>query len=299
MIDDAPAHVMGAWIRGGIRAEDGNRERSEMAKHRWAFIFLLCASIAIPAVAASSDPLVAHRALYRITLASAAAAAVSSVVDAKGSMFYRFADACDGWTVENRTLIRFRYVEENDSNTVFTFSSWESKDGLRLRFRARHERDGEVVERLKGEADLRGNGGNGTAHFDQPQEMDIPLPAGTSFPTAHMHELIEAARQGDIVLNRLMFDGSGPNDPFEVNAVINGPITALPSRSPIQGLGESPRWLAHLAFFPLSSRGTEPDFEMDILFRADGIAEFVRQDLGDITLEFTLDEIELLPETAC
>jgi hypothetical protein len=38
---------------------------------------------------------------------------------------------------------------------------------------------------------------------------------------------------------------------------------------------------------------------VDILFRADGIADFVRQDLGDITLEFTLDEVELLSEAAC
>ena len=268
-----------------------------MAKRHWALVPLLCAWVALPAAPALSDGLVAHRALYRIALV--AASAISGVVDAQGSMFYRFADACDGWTAENRTLIRFRYVEEDDSNTVFTFSSWESKDGRRFRFRARHERDGEVVERLKGEAGVRGVGGEGTAHFDQPHDLDVPLPAGTSFPTAHMQELIEAARRGDIVLNRLMFDGSGPDHPFEVNAVISSPATEPQSRLPVTGPGESPRWLAHLAFFPLRSRGSEPEFEVDILFRADGIADFVRQDLGDITLEFTLDEIELLSEAAC
>ncbi|MDP6804962.1 MAG: DUF1849 family protein [Rhodospirillales bacterium] len=266
-----------------------------MAKRHWAVVSLLCAWVAIPAAPASSGGLVAHRALYRITLA--AAAAISGVVDAQGSMFYRFADACDGWTAENRTLIRFHYLEEDDSNTGFTFSSWESKDGLRFRFRARHERDGEVVERLKGEAGVGGIGGEGTAHFDQPQELDLPLPAGTSFPTAHMQELIEAARRGEIALNRLMFDSSGPDYPFEVNAVISGPVTK--TRSPVTSPDDSPRWMAHLAFFPLLGRGAEPDFEVDILFRADGIADFVRQDLGDITLEFTLDEVELLSEAAC
>ena len=270
-----------------------------MAKRHWALVPLLCAWIAVLAAPAraSSDGLVAHRALYRIALTSATA--ISGVVGAQGSMFYRFADACDGWTAENRTLIRFRYLEENDSNTVFTFSSWESADGQRFRFRARHERDGEVVERLKGDAGLRGIGGKGTVHFDQPREIDAPLPAGTSFPTAHMQELIEAARRGDVALNRMMFDGSGPDNPFEVNAVISGPVTEPGSRPLPKGLDESPRWLAHLAFFPLGGREAEPAFEVDIVFRADGIADFVRQDLGDITLEFTLDEIELLSEAAC
>ena len=68
--------------------------------------------------------LVPHRALYGMVLGSATPG--SGIVGAEGAMAYRFAAACDGWTVENRTYLLIRYAEGDEVETTWSFASWES-----------------------------------------------------------------------------------------------------------------------------------------------------------------------------
>jgi len=72
--------------------------------------------------------LLSHRAIYRMSLDRATGG--SEEVAAEGMMLYRFAEACDGWTVENRTYLRLRYERGSDTETVWTFVSWEAADGF-------------------------------------------------------------------------------------------------------------------------------------------------------------------------
>ena len=88
--------------------------------------------------------LIGHRAMYGMSLDSADAA--TGIVDARGAMEYRFADTCDGWTVENRTFLTINYDEGDESKTTWSFVSWESKDGLDYRFRVQHSRNDKIVE---------------------------------------------------------------------------------------------------------------------------------------------------------
>ena len=93
-----------------------------------------------------------HRAVYEMTLASTQPG--SGIVGAGGSMTYEFADVCDGWTVENRIAINYTYTEGGQAATTTDFLTWESKDGLKYRFRLRNMRDGAVTVEMEGVASL-------------------------------------------------------------------------------------------------------------------------------------------------
>jgi EipB-like len=223
----------------------------------------------------------------------------SDVVAANGVMIYRFARGCDGWTVENRTFLRLLYDNETEADTLWSFASWESFDGLRFRFHARYDQDGRTVEKLAGEAALPSPGGAGEARFSQP-EQTIPLPAGTVFPTEHVRQIVAAAQSGRSMLNRIVFDGASVDNPYTVNAVF-GPLPpakaeALAKRT---GLPVQPAWWTRMAFFPETAAAELPEFEMGAEYRADGIADHLLQTFETFSLDVRLKEIERLPAPDC
>lgn len=244
----------------------------------------------------AAEGLVPHRAIYRIGLASTHPK--STVVAAKGAMHYSFAETCDGWNVENQTFIQFSYVENPDSDTTWSFASTESKDGLRYRFRIRNDRDGETVERLQGDATLTTRGGAGVARYVQPAAAQVELPKGTLFPTEHLIQLLAAARSGAKSFNRIVFDGSSEDNPYEISALVLAPVKAEAAPQP-KGLGPSRVWPMRLAFFPHNTKGDLPEFELGVRYRDDGIADRLQQDVEDMVLELVLAEIELLPKPSC
>ena len=238
-----------------------------------------------------------HRAVYRMVLAGPQRH--SDVVSANGVMVYRFARVCDGWTVENRTFLRLLYDNDTASDTLWSFVSWEKLDGTSFRFHARYDQDGKTIEKLDGRASLKKPGGPGTAVFAQP-EATLALPPGTVFPTAHIRELIAAATAGQHRLNRAVFDGASEDNPYVVNALF-GPLTEAEAESLARRvqLPVLPAWWTRMAFYPLASPLSEPEFEMAAHYRADGIADSIVQQFDTFSLDVQLRTIELLPPPDC
>jgi hypothetical protein len=249
-------------------------------------------------VAADAADFVGHRALYRVSLSSAEAK--SGVASVRGAVLYRFADACDGWTAENRTLLRIDYGEGAESESEWSHLSWESKDGLRFRFHVRDVREGELAEELQGQASLTAPRGPGLAHFVLPEERDLKLPAGTQFPTRHLMALLDAARSGRRHESGIVFDGSSLDNPYSVGAVVRqASESARRSLGKRAKLTELPVWSLRLAFFPMTASEATPKFEIGITLREDGIADSIVQDFGDFVLLLTLQNVELLPKPDC
>lgn len=247
---------------------------------------------------AAAGTLQPHRAIYRLSLAKTATR--GDVAAADGSMFYRFAQGCDGWTVENRTVLQLTFQSGGEAETIWTFASWESADGLQFRFYTRYEQDGEMVERLAGRAVLEGVGGAGTVTFTEPADRVIALPLGTVFPAEHIRVLIQAAQRGQRTLETVVFDGASLDNPYLIHAVVKPlaktqyePLAAKTGLSPI------PAWFTHMAFFPYSQRAPEPEFEIAAQYRADGIADRIIQYFSEFTLSVQLGEFEALAKPEC
>jgi len=267
---------------------------------RWFFVLAIgvAASFTGSAAFAAGTELLSHRALYRMSLAEAAGR--SQVIAGDGRMMYRVARGCDGWTVENQTFLRLTYDNGRETETVWTFVSWESADGLDFRFRARYEQDGDTIEKLIGVARLERVGGTGKATFADPADTVVPLPKGTVFPTAHMRAVLDAAVAGDRTLNRVVFDGASLDNPYLVNAVFGTlPDDQAADMAEAAALPPVPSWWAHMAFFPVASRESLPEFEVSGRYRTDGVTDQLTQDFGDFALKVDLDRLEVLPAPEC
>jgi hypothetical protein len=129
----------------------------------------------------------------------------------------------------------------------------------------------------------------------------VELSPGTLFPTRHLFAIVEAARAGELHFNRVTFDGTSLDNPYEVNAVITPlPDAVLGEATASAGFGARPGWMMSLAFYPWRApKGPLPEFQLHIRYRDDGIAEGLLQDYGDITLKLRLSEVEPLPGPEC
>jgi hypothetical protein len=265
---------------------------------RIGLFFLVLLAAAVLALQGWAVELLPHRAAYEMALADSSRA--SGLVAAQGMMVYRFGKSCDGWTVENQTVLQLTYDSGANSDTRWTFTSWESADGLGFRFRAKFEEGPRIVEKVEGHARLAAKGGSGSAWLTQPRKMEIPLPAGTLFPTEHMAALIAAATAGETSLQAVVFDGASVDNPYLVNALF-GPLSPSDHEAMAKAtrLAPLPSWWARLAFFPERMRTALPEFELGARYRADGVADRITQRFEDFALSVQLQEFAVLPAPDC
>ncbi|AWU95130.1 cell envelope integrity EipB family protein [Azospirillum ramasamyi] len=250
------------------------------------------AATSMASVAAKIQP---HRAIYAMSLGSARNGA--KVSDVRGRMMFEWADACDGWTTEQRFQLRFVYSEGDDMAMNTNYTTWEAKNGLRYRFNVRKLVNGELDEEVRGEANLQADGA-GTAQFTKPEPQEMELPAGTMFPTAHTLAILDHAERNEPFFTRTIFDGSDAEGPTEVSTVTGKPGAPKESgKDPLLKVGKS--WPVRMAFFPLQSDSAQPEYEMSLRLLENGIAESMQIDYGDFTVNAVLEKIEALPKSGC
>jgi hypothetical protein len=272
-----------------------------MLRRVWGAAFAVAvvgASIVGDSAVAMAGPvdLVPHRATYSMGLSTIKPGA--GIAAASGTMSYEFDDACDGWVVENRIAINYAYTEGGQVLSTTDFITWESKDGLHYKFRMRNTRDGQVTEDVEGAADLKGKGQGGVARFLRPEPITVPLPKGTLFPTEHTLRLLDTARSGGRSFWRVVFDGSGTEGPYEVNALIGSPSQSFPAGG-ANPLLASQSWPMRLAFFPVSNPDPLPNFEMALTYHPNGVSQQIVQSFKNFSLTGTLQSVEALPPKRC
>lgn len=244
---------------------------------------------------AAAAELTPHRAVYNMGLATMKSG--SGLAGATGTMSYMFDDSCDGWVVENRIAIQYAYTEGGQAMSTTDFITWESKDGLKYRFRMRNTRDGQVTEEVEGTAEMKAKGQGGVVKFTRPEPMSVPLPKGTMFPTEHTVKLIDVAQTGGKSFWKVVFDGSGTEGPYEVNALIGRQHPTQATKS--SPLTSSQSWPMRLAFFPVSSREEVPNFEMALDYHPNGVAREIIQTFKNFSLKGRLQSVEALPKRSC
>ncbi|MBI2735519.1 MAG: cell envelope integrity EipB family protein [Rhodospirillales bacterium] len=245
--------------------------------------------------------LVPHRATYDMKLN--VARPNSGIVEVNGRMVLEMVDSCEAWEVKQRIKLKFLRNDGEEFDTDSSFTSYETKDGLQLRFSVRNIQDQEVEEELRGHADLEPNGGKGRASFSLPEARSFELPAGTLFPTTHLALIIRHARDGDKSVSYSVFDGARLDGAFTVNAVIGKPPRAAGApavRGDVSLLRGQPAWGVRLAFFAAGDQGTaNPEYELALDLLGNGIARSMLLDYGDFAVDARLVQIQALPRPRC
>ena len=242
-----------------------------------------------------------HRATYDMKLS--VARPNSGIVEVSGRMVLENVDACEGWEVKQRIKLTFLRNDGEEFQTDSNFSSYESKDGLELRFSVRNAQNDEVEEELRGKADLDGQGGKGRASFSLPEPRSFELPEGTLFPTTHLALIIQHARNGDKSASYKVFDGARLDGAFQVNAVIGRTPRGVAGSPPIRGdlglLRGQPAWGVRFAFFAGGDQGAQPEYELALDLLANGIARSMLLDYGDFAVDARLVHLQALPRPKC
>ncbi|MDR3515006.1 MAG: cell envelope integrity EipB family protein [Azospirillaceae bacterium] len=253
---------------------------------------VLSGPLAMAAPPAPTIEIVPHRALYDMSLASTRG--TSNVADVGGQMLFEWADACDGWTVEQRFRLQIVYSEGETSTLDTSVTSWEAKDGLSYRFNVRRKVTGEADELIRGQARLSRAGGAGEAIFTAPVARTFPLPAGTLFPSAHTIAVLQQAAAGDLMFLRPVFDGTDGKGAADVSAVISNS-----QKTPGAGLADGAAWPVRLAFFPQDGDVTSPETEMTLDLLSNGIARSMEIDYDDFQVSAKLAKVEAVPRPKC
>lgn len=251
-----------------------------------AALFLGVSGASLPA---SATDLAAHRAIYSLHLETTHGGDVQA---ATGTMAYEVQDACDGWAVRQRLQMTVTNRDGQDIDMLSDYTTWESKDGLRLRFRTRQTTDQAVTSDIAGEATLKATGAPGTAHFTSPDDSAKKLPPGTLFPMKHTDALLAAAEAGKKLLALPLFDGTSASGAQDSSIVITSWGGPRPSKW--SALAKLPSGRFRIAFFDRGPASMEPDYEVSMRYWANGVADELSMDFGDFVMSGTLAEFRLL-----
>jgi hypothetical protein len=247
---------------------------------------------------AEASGFLSHRAVYDLSLAKSRND--GAMARAAGKLEFEWADVCTGWTVSQRTRVRMATREGRAFDFGWSLNAFESRDGRRYRFFIRRINADGSDEELRGEARLPAPGARGLAVFDAPESRHVALAKGTLFPTAHSLALMEAAAKGELPLWRTVFDGSGDDGRFGVNAVLGEALAADAPKgfeSPL--LRDQESWRLRLAYFGMDETVSEPEHEQALRLYANGVVDEMLLDYGDFVLRAELSLLEALPEIEC
>ncbi|MCB9973350.1 MAG: DUF1849 family protein [Rhodospirillales bacterium] len=239
--------------------------------------------------------MVPHKALYEITMVSAASG--SQVVNISGNMFFEWKPTCDAWTTDHRFNLTYEYADSPAMQITSDFSTWESRDGKSFDFSSRRSRDGELYEELRGHVD-RLEDGSGKAVYSLPENLSFDLPKGFVLPMQHTLDILSVIdKSNSPFVNRVLFDGSDTEGPIEVNAFIGKSVNAM-ARLPVNAeldvsLLNAPARDIRMAFFPLLDQETESsDYEMNAVFHDNGVISDMMIDYHEFSIHQKLIALE-------
>jgi len=240
--------------------------------------------------------LLSHRAIYELKLGPMRNS--SGITEMTGRMVTEWAETCDGYTLNQRTITLGRSADGEPMENDYSVASWESRSGLVFRFDVRNVVNGEVQEEFSGKAELEGAGKGGQAVFRKPAGETLELPPGTVFPTEHTRMLIDRAAAGDRVVTRLLFDGSGTDGLFEATAFV-GPAIKVAPDSELVPLRRVVGYPLRLAFFHVQEKESLPAYEVGGPLYANGVSGDLIIDYREFSLIATLARVEALPKPQC
>lgn len=260
---------------------------------------LTVAALALPSAArAEVGPLLAHRAVYELSLKSAEGAHAPAA--ARGLIVYDLqGSACEGWTTTFRQVTDITPNEGETRRSDLTSTSFEEADFSEMRFRVQTS-EGDNSKVVQGSA-ARSPGGLSIA-LSQPTRQKIDLGEEARFPTHQTLGVIEAAKAGKTTYEVKLFDGSDSGvKVFDTTTVI-GPARPDPSPDPaaqIAALQGHARWPVTTSYFEPGSGDRAPVYALSFEIYDNGVSRALTLDYGSFSLAGTLKEIKPYSSKPC
>ena len=272
---------------------------------RSGLVALLFASVsanawaAAPAVSAAiATGLVAHRAVYDLELKDASDR--SGIAGMYGRMVYEFDGSyCQGFTTN------FRFVTQIDTGDSVRVSDQQTKTFENLKdgkftFDTKSFTDDQLDKEVNGAAQDQPDGVK--VDLKQPSSRELQL-AESRFPTEHMLDVIQNAKDGKRFFEARVFDGSDDGDKSLVTTTIVGkqetPIAAEADAGNAGAFSKTAFWPVTIAYFNENAKSDAlPVYRMSFKLYENGITRDLTMDYGDFVLTGKLAKLELLERKA-
>lgn len=254
--------------------------------------------------ASGAPPLIAHRAIYDLTLGETRGS--SSINAIRGRIVYNFSGtACEGYALQFRQVTEIS-TEAGANVSDLRSATFEDDAGKTFRFNSQNFLNEKLDLAIDGQAD-RAESGSISVDLKKPAEKTFEIPQGALFPTAQIKAIVDAAIKGESVLETQVYDGSDGGDKFyNTLAVIGKPIDpAKPAEGVITARKELAgvmRWPVTISYFDptkVTVGEQTPVYSVSFELYANGISSAVKLDYGDFTLTGQMSSLELLPQSPC
>lgn len=241
--------------------------------------------------------LVPHRAVYDLSLLRSGG--TKGVESARGRIAMEFAgDACDGYTLNYRQVTVLDGGDSGSRTLDTQTTTFESGDGLSMRFKSSSTTQGLVRDGVDGDAQLRPDGSL-DVRFKQPRNETFAATGQPTFPTEHMKRLIELARKGETTYSVRVYDGSDDGKKiYETLSLIGRKIEPGAGgnlEEPVrqEALAKTPRWPVTISYYEEGVADREPVYKISLELYENGIARALKIDYGDFALKGDLKRLEI------
>jgi len=251
-----------------------------------------------------SNKLVAHRAIYEMTLDDARSA--SGITGIDGRMVFEFTGSeCDGYSLNMRMVTQMTDTQGQTNLTDLRSSTWEQGDGQKFRFQSAQYLNDKLGDITMGRAVRETPKEAVKVKLSQPSAAELDLSGPLLFPTQHSFALIAAARTGQGLFQARVYDGSEKGQKvYDTTAFIGtevqpGSDPKLEQVAQDKGLGELASWPVSIGYFEAKGGDLTPSYQIDFRLYENGVSRDLLIDYGDFSIHGTLTSLEYLKATEC
>jgi envelope integrity protein B len=263
------------------------------------------ASHAQALAAKEPNKLVAHRAIYEMTLDDARTA--SGITGIDGRMVFEFTGSeCDGYSLNMRMVTQMTDSQGQTNLTDLRSSTWEQGDGQKFRFQSAQYLNDKLGDVTMGRAVREPPNEAVKVKLSQPSRAELNLSGQVLFPTQHSLALIDAARTGQALFQAKIYDGSEKGRKvYDTTAFIGGKVAAgtdadkLEQTAKDKGLGALASWPVSIGYFEPKGGDLTPSYQIDFRLYENGVSRELLIDYGDFSIHGTLTALEYLKATEC
>jgi EipB-like len=264
----------------------------------------MLASHAQALAAKEPNKLVAHRAIYEMTLDDARSA--SGITGIDGRMVFEFTGSeCNGYSLNMRMVTQMTDSQGQTNLTDLRSSTWEQGDGQKFRFQSAQYLNDKLGDITMGRAVRETPNEAVKVKLSQPSLAELDLSGPVLFPTQHSLALIDAARAGQTLFQARIYDGSEKGRKvYDTTAFIGtlvqpGGDAKLEAAAKDKGLGELASWPVSIGYFEPKGGDLTPSYQIDFRLYENGVSRDLLIDYGDFSLHGTLTALEYLKAPAC
>jgi EipB-like len=251
-----------------------------------------------------SNKLVAHRAIYEMTLDDARSA--SGITGIDGRMVFEFTGSeCDGYSLNMRMVTQMTDTQGQTNLTDLRSSTWEQGDGQKFRFQSAQYLNDKLGDITMGRAVRETPNEAVKVKLSQPSAAELDLSGPLLFPTQHSFALIAAARSGQGLFQARVYDGSEKGQKvYDTTAFIGtevppGDDPKLEQVAKDKGLGALASWPVSIGYFEAKGGDLTPSYQIDFRLYENGVSRDLLIDYGDFSIRGTLTSLEYLKATDC